>query len=140
MMPGKLFNVRKDMIDWEKQCITGCGLKTKKRRETPIVIADMIIPVLRVLCTYFSGEMLIEMQRNVFYKEFERVVTACTGRKLTPYSCRHTTATALALGNIAPSIIQEVMRHTKFTTTQHYIHIDTAPMLDAVNSLQAENA
>jgi len=33
--------------------------------------------------------------------------------------CRHTTATALALGNIAPSVIQEVMRHTKFNTTQH---------------------
>lgn len=54
---------------------------------------------------------------------------------LTPYSCRHSTATALALDDIAPSVIQKVMRHAKFTTTQQYIHVDVAPMLDAVNKM-----
>lgn len=39
---------------------------------------------------------------------------------------------------VAPSIIQEVMRHEKFTTTQKYIHVDAARMLDAVNTLQAD--
>ena len=56
-------------------------------------------------------------------------------RDLPPYSCRHTTATALALGNIAPSVIQEVMRHTKFSTTQRYIHPDMASAHFAINSL-----
>ena len=59
-------------------------------------------------------------------------------RKLPPYSCRHTTATALALGNIAPSVIQEVMRHTKFATTQRYIHPDTTSALAAVNQLASQ--
>lgn len=56
-------------------------------------------------------------------------------RDLPPYSCRHSTATALAMQNIAPSIIQKVMRHAKFSTTQSYIHVDVSPMLEAVNRL-----
>ena len=139
MMPGELFQVQKSMIDWEHQCIVGAGLKTKKRKTTPIVIADMMMPVLRDLCGFSKSEKLIDVRRDVFYKEFERIVQGCTGRKLTPYSCRHTTATALALGDIAPSVIQEVMRHTKFSTTQRYIHVDTAPMLDAVNAIRPED-
>ena len=55
---------------------------------------------------------------------------------LKPYSCRHTTATALALGNIAPSVIQEVMRHTKFSTTQRYIHPDMTAAHAAVNAME----
>ena len=43
--------------------------------------------------------------------------------------------TAKRRGNIAPSIIQEVMRHTKFATTQRYIHPDTAATHAAVNTL-----
>lgn len=136
MMPGELFNTRKDMIDWGRQCIIGAGLKTKKRKETPIVIADMMLPVLHDLCNFSHSDMLIDIRRDDFYKKFEQIVIGCTGRKLTPYSCRHTTATALALGNIAPSVIQEVMRHTKFSTTQRYIHVDTDSMLGAVNTLK----
>ena len=36
MMPGELFGLKKDMIDWDACEIRGCGLKTKKRKETPI--------------------------------------------------------------------------------------------------------
>jgi integrase len=50
-------------------------------------------------------------------------------------SCRHIAATALALGNIAHSVIQEVMGHTKFTTTQRYIHPDTAIAHKVVNQM-----
>ncbi len=139
MMPGELFKAEKSMIDWEHQCIIGAGLKTKKRKSTPIVIADMMMPVLHDLCDFSKSEKLIDIRRETFYKEFERIVLSCTGRKVTPYSCRHTTATALALGDIAPSVIQEVMRHTKFSTTQRYIHVDTAPMLDAVNAIRPED-
>lgn len=46
----------------------------------------------------------------------------------------------VALGNIAPSVIQEVMRHTKFSTTQRYIHPDTKSAHDAVNTLNRGNS
>ena len=37
MMPGELAKFTPDMVDWEKGEIIGCGLKTKKRKQTPIV-------------------------------------------------------------------------------------------------------
>lgn len=140
MMPGELFKVEKSMIDWERQTITGCGLKTKVRKKTPIVIADLILPVLHDLCERSQGARLIEIPRDTFYREFDRLLRDSGCRDLTPYACRHTTATALALGDVAPSVIKQVMRHSKFSTTQRYIHIDTAPMLEAVNGLHGANS
>ena len=138
MMPGELFAAEKSMINWERQYILGCGLKTKKRRETPIVIADFIIPVLEEICVNAKTEKLLDIDENKFYDKFHETLGRCDIEDRKPYACRHTTATALSLGNIAPSIIQEVMRHTKFDTTKRYIHrdIDTAPMLDAINKLK----
>ena len=135
MMPGELFRAEKAMINWDEQCIEGCGLKTKKRKSTPIVIADMMIPVLKDLCQYSQTDKILNVRREVFYDQYKETLQRCGCRPLRPYSCRHTTATALALGNIAPSVIQEVMRHTKFSTTQKYIHVDTSPMLNAVNEI-----
>lgn len=56
MMPGELFICEKQMIDFGQQIIFGCGLKTKKRKSTPIVIADDIIPVLNKLCESTEGK------------------------------------------------------------------------------------
>lgn len=137
MMPGELLAMKADMIDWENHEIKGCGLKTKKRKETPIVFPDMIAPVLSDLVEGSKSKTgyVIGMNKDNFYKEYHAALQRAGVRDLPPYSCRHTTATALALGNIAPSVIQEVMRHTKFSTTQRYIHPDTKSAHDAVNTL-----
>lgn len=142
MMPGELLAMKTDMIDWEKSEIRGCGLKTKKRKQTPIVFPDMIGPVLSDLAENSKSKAgyLIGMNRDNFYKEYHAALRRAGVRDLPPYSCRHTTATALALGNIAPSVIQEVMRHTKFSTTQRYIHPDTKSAHDAVNTLNRGNS
>lgn len=136
MMPGELAKFTPDMVDWEKGEIIGCGLKTKKRKQTPIVFPAMLEPVLHHLIDTSTGEKyVVGMNRWTFYDEYHRSLQKAGVRDLPPYSCRHTTATALALGNIAPSVIQEVMRHTKFSTTQRYIHPDRQAALDAVNTL-----
>ena len=75
------------------------------------------------------------MTKDRFYPAFHDALARCGARNLKPYSCRHTTATALALGNIAPSVIQEVMRHTKFSTAQRYIHPDMTASHAAVNTV-----
>ena len=136
MMPGELFKVSKNMIDFQSQTITGAGLKTKKRKETPIVLADAIIPVVQKLCDLSESLMLLDISREKFYEEYKNTVQECGCRPLRPYSCRHTTATALALLNTSTMIIKEVMRHSKITTTQKYVHIDTNPMLEAVNNIK----
>ncbi|MGN0964329.1 MAG: tyrosine-type recombinase/integrase [Dysosmobacter sp.] len=137
MMPGELMQMKKDMIDWDAREIRGCGLKTKKRKDTPIVFPEIIAPVLLDLCQRSKSRIgnVLCMNRDRFYPAFHDALARCGVRDLKPYSCRHTTATALALGNIAPSVIQEVMRHTKFSTTQRYIHPDMAAAHAAINSL-----
>ena len=135
MMPGELLEAKKSHIDWEGKKILGAGKKTKGRKETPIVLADMILPVVADLCEHTPGDKLIRINKDRFYEQFYETLSRAGCRRLTPYSCRHTAATALALENIPPSVIQKIMRHAKFTTTQQYIHIDIDPMLAAVNQL-----
>lgn len=125
MMPGELLNVTKNMVDFETQTITGAGMKTKKRRETPVVFAECAAPVLKKLmegpdlciCPYTKHE---------FYNRWKKEMAALEVRPLNPYSCRHTTATALADLNVNPQRVKEVMRHAKMETTQRYIHTDTS--------------
>lgn len=137
MMPGELMALKADMIDFDKMEILGCGLKTKKRKETPIVFPEIIAPILADLCDRSDSKIgrVLCMNKDNFYDEYHKALVRNGIRDLPPYSCRHTTATALALGNIAPSVIQEVMRHTKFTTTQRYIHPDNTASHAAINAL-----
>ena len=140
MMPGELLDARKEHIDWEGRQIVGAGKKTAKRRETPIVLADFILPVLANLCEHTEGEKLIRINKDRFYETYYASLERAGCRRLTPYSCRHTAATTLALENIPPSIIQQIMRHAKFSTTEKYIHIDVEPMRQAINMLQKKKA
>ena len=138
MMPGELMKLEKGMIDYEKNEIVGCALKTKERKKTPIVFPDMIAPVLMELSEKSKSRIgrVLDMNKDNFYKQYHEAVKRAGVRDLPPYSCRHTTSTALALGNIAPSVIQKAMRHAKFQSTQRYIHPDMDSVRDAVNSLQ----
>jgi integrase len=135
MMPGELLAAKKDQIDREGQKIIGAGKKTKTRKETPIVLADIILPVLDDLCEHTDGDKLIRINKDRFYKVYYETLERAGVRRLAPYSCRHTAATALALENIPLSVVQKIMRHAKVTTTQQYIHIDVDPMLAAVNQM-----
>ena len=135
MMPGELLDARKAHIDWEGKQIVGAGKKTAKRRESPIVLADLILPVLADLCEHTTGEKLIRINKDRFYETYYESLERAGCRRLTPYSCRHTAATSLALENIPPSVIQKIMRHARYSTTEKYIHISIDPMLEAVNKL-----
>lgn len=136
MMPGELLAAKKSMIDFERKIISGAGLKTEERKIIPIVLPDVIIPVLEDLVTHTPGEKLIRINKDRFYKVYYETILDAGCRKLKPYACRHTHATRLAEENIPPAVFQKIMRHASFTTTQRYIHIGVDPMLDAVNKLQ----
>lgn len=138
MMPGELLSALKTQIDWEGKRIQGAGKKTKVRKQAPIVLADVLLPVLADLCEHTAGDKLICINKDNFYKRYYETLERAGCRRLAPYSCRHTAATALALENIPPSVIQKIMRHAKFTTTQQYIHINIDPMLEAVNKVAAQ--
>lgn len=139
MMPGELIHCTKKMVRLNEQQIVGAGLKTNVRKQTPIVIADLIVPVLERILTYTpdgDDQRILYTDRASFYDAYHNFTKAHGIRDLPMYSCRHTTATALAVGtDVAPSIIQKIMRHAKFTTTQRYIHPDASDALTGVNKL-----
>ena len=136
MMPGELLCATKSQIDWDGKQICGAGIKTKERKQAPIVLADIIVPVLADLCEHTTGEKLIRINKDTFYDRYYETLERAGCKRLTPYSCRHTTATELALENIPVSVLQKIMRHAKITTTQKYIHVSIDPMLEAINRMR----
>jgi len=136
MMPGELLKCKKEMIDFQGQTIIGAGLKTKERRSKPIIIPDFIIPVLQDICDSHNYKSLVGMNRDKFYVRYHEMSERLDIRDLPPYACRHTTATALALGDkVAPSVITKVMRQKQMATTERYKHADDQVRLDALNKL-----
>lgn len=138
MMPGELLRLKKSMIDFDACEIVGIGIKTKKRKEAIMVFPEFIAPVLEDLCNRSGSksDSVLFMNKDRFYEIYHREMHSIGVRDLPPYSCRHTTATALANINVAPYVIQEVMRHSQFSTTRRYIHQDTAPKHEALNQMQ----
>lgn len=139
MMPGELFQFKQSMIDWDAQTITGCGLKTKERRENAIVFPSVIAPVLRDLCetSVSRSGYVLGMNKDKFYDCFSQMKSALYIRpEVRPYSSRHSTATELELLGVSPSIIAAVLRHKNYATTaKHYMDISTDKALAAVSKI-----
>lgn len=138
-MPGELFKITPSNIDLSKKRIIGAGIKTKKRKETPIILPDIIIPVVEELIKEKpQDERLWKGDEKSFYDYFAKMKKRCQFREeIRPYSCRHTLATVLKKGNMDVEHIKEIMRHTRISTTEHYIHIekDQSAEADAMNAL-----
>ncbi len=144
MMPGELLSCRKDMIDTDRCEIYGCGKKTKTRKQSAIVFPDFILPVLQDLMEIDSENgradkgKLVQMNKDNFYEAYHEALKRIGVRNLPPYSCRHTTGTEAARLNLSAPVIQSVMRHSKITTTQRYIHLGSDATHAAVNQMPAK--
>lgn len=136
MMPGELFKCGKEMIRLDSQTIVGSGLKTGERKNKPIVYPKFIVPVIKRLIEISPSDKLMPLWENKFYDTYKEVSEKIGVRVLPPYSCRHTTATALALGDeVNPIVIAKVMRQRKVKTTQRYVHVDEREMINAVETM-----
>lgn len=136
MMPGELFACKKSMIDFDRCEIYGCGKKTKVRKSGVIVFADSVKPVLQELCTLYDGDKLYPKHETEFYDAYHEATKRIKVRDLPPYSCRHTTGTEAAKQNLNAATIQKIMRHSKITTSQRYIHLGTDEAHNAINALK----
>lgn len=140
MMPGELFACKKDMIDYERCEIWGCGKKTKKRKkEVPIVFAECVKPVLIELSESVDGDTLQPMEKSLWYDTYHQTTKKIGVRDLPPYSCRHTTGTEAARKNLNASLIQKIMRHSRITTSQKYIHLGAEDTHSGINTIAPKN-
>lgn len=141
MMPVELIDCKKSMINWDACEIFGCGHKTKKRKQVAIVFPDFLRPVVKALCD-FSGqerETLLPCRREKFYKSYYEALERMGVRRLTPYSCRHTTATEAVKAGVSPAILQQIMRHARITTQERYVHVGSAAAHEGVNQLPGKS-
>lgn len=135
MMPGELFGLTKNMVDLDAQMIVGAGLKTSTRKAAPIMLADVIVPVLARLMEESKDLNVCPYEKSRFYKLYHKATKRAGVRDLPPYSCRHTTATALAMATQDPEAIKAFMRHANIQTTQRYIHLGKEKLLETANEL-----
>jgi integrase len=138
MMPGEAMALKVDMIDIEGHRIHGAGMKTKVRKTTDIVLAEAIIPLVQDLIDHAqeSGYIWKRVEKD-WYDDYYGALEDAGCRRLTPYSCRHTTATALAVTkNIAPQTVKKVMRWSTTAMLDRYAHPDQKDALKAVNRLK----
>ena len=138
MMPGEAMRLRVDQIDIGRRQIVGAGMKTKVRKATPIVIADAIVPLVEDLISRArKNGYLWHLDPKVWRADYYAALEAAKCRRLTPYSCRHTTATALAVSeNIAPQTVKKVMRWSTAKMLDRYAHPDQSDALAAVNTIR----
>ena len=137
MMPGELMDLQPGMIDLDAQKILGAGKKTRVRRESPIYIPASIVPVLSACME--SGQ-IAPGNEKAFYKTYYEALEAAGCRRLEPYCCRHTTATALAIDKtIAPQTIQRIMRWSSTRMLDRYAHPDDSAIFAALDGGKAQN-
>lgn len=137
MMPGEMQALRVDQIDLEGHKITGVGMKTKVRRESAIYLPDDVLPMVEDLIAHAQPSgYLWKRNEDAWYADYYAALEAAGCRRLEPYSCRHTTATRLAINNlIAPQTIKRVMRWSTTKMLDRYAHPDETDVLKASNTL-----
>ena len=135
MMPGEAMKLTCEMVDLKKKVITGVGSKTEIRKKSDIYLSISIIPVLQDLTEGKTGKIW-RYNKDNFYKIYYDVLEKAGTRKLPPYSCRHTTATALAIDkNIAPQTIKKIMRWSTTKMLDRYAHPDQQDIISAVDAI-----
>jgi len=138
MMPGEMMRLRPEMVDLEGRKIVGVGLKTKVRRDSPVYLPAPVVPLLAAAMEHpqDSGYLLYHSEKP-FYLHYYAALETAGVRRLEPYSCRHTTATALAITeNIAPQTVQRLMRWSTTRMLDRYAHPDDEVILSAADALK----
>lgn len=137
MMPGEAQALRVDHIDLQARTIQGVGMKTEVRRKSPIYLPDDIMPVVEDLIAHAQPSGGIWARNTpAWYVNYYAALEAAGCRRLEPYSCRHSTATRLAITEgIAPQTIQRIMRWSTTKMLDRYAHPDDAAVRAAADSI-----
>ena len=137
MMPGEIRKLKKSMINLETKEIIGAGLKTDERKKKSVLLPDDILPVLEDVISKAETDLLYPMHKETFYKRFHKVLEdAGFDRDLSPYSCRHATATVLAVHQRIPAqVLQRIMRWRSTKMMDRYVTPSDEDARRAVNKI-----
>ena len=138
IMPGELQKLKVENIDLKNHKIINAGLKTKVRKKSAIYIPNDVMPILEdLIANARPNGYLWPQDEKKWYANYYAALEAAGCRRLEPYSCRHTTATRLAISNlIAPQTIKRIMRWSTTKMLDRYAHPDESDVLAAANTLK----
>ena len=142
MMPGEMQRLKVENIDLDGHKITGIGIKTKIRKESPVFLPRDILPMVEDLIANAQPSGYIwPRNQDKWYADYYAALESAGCRRLEPYSCRHTTATRLAITeNIAPQTIRRMMRWSTAKMLDRYAHPDETDMINAANTITKTDA
>ena len=137
MMPGETQRLKVNNIDLENRQIRGVGMKTKVRKATPVVIADILVPVLEDLIAHAMPSGYIWKQDEIqWYENYYAALEQAGCRRLEPYCCRHSIASLLSVDeNVAPQTVRKIMRWSTAKMLDRYSHPSTDDALAGVNQI-----
>ena len=139
MMTGEMLKLTVSMIDLPNREIVGVGIKTDTRKKSAVFLPDDICPVLEDAMA-LAGEdgRLYPVTDMAFYKRYYKALKAAgITRRLTPYSCRHTTATIHAVDeHTPPQVVQKIMRWSSTKMMDRYVHPDDSDAREAANTMK----
>ena len=119
-MPIEVCRMKTENV--QGRMILDVGAKTEKRKEAPIVIPNLLMPIVEWLCSNSADGYLLGMTEKQYRTAFKREMARLgLSTDHTPYDCRHTIATLLQ-NKLEPNALTEIMRHTDLKMTQHYKH------------------
>ena len=137
MMPGEVAALEVSNIDVQQRVITGAGIKTQVRKESAIVLSAVIMPVVEALIDNAENGRIFNYRREHLEELFHKFTARIGIRDLPPYSCRHTTATVLAVEHGIPAeTLRKYMRWSKTSQMPStYVHPTTDDLKNAAEKM-----
>lgn len=136
MRRGEILNLKWSNIDFVQGFIELLETKSGKSRKIPI--SDSLHRVLKSIKPT-SEYVFINPQTNEPYKDlkksFHTVLEKAGIKNFRFHDLRHTVATRLVEKGIDLTVVQEILGHSKITTTQRYAHPVPQRKLDAISIL-----
>jgi integrase len=157
--PGEIRQLTWGQIDWEQRVIVLSKFKGQKRRRDKLKarLIAMPKPVQRLLWNLcrkaqerpdYSGDARVFLDtrgkpwtpnggRCAMRRARERAGLNDGGERVVCYTLRHTAATKAVRQNLNLKLVAEMMGHSQTRTTERYLHLDTADLVDGIDQMNA---
>lgn len=114
---------------------------TGKNRNASAPITEQLRPIAEALLERAAGGWIVagENERRrvqTIDRLFRRWSARFQDRRFHPHALRHSLATNLIRNGVAPGLVQRVMRHNSFATTQRYVHLVAEDLHEAASRLR----
>lgn len=138
MRRGEILNLKWSNIDFAQGFIELLETKSGKSRKIPISASlHQVLKAIKPTSEYVFVNPLTNEPYKDLKKSFHTVLEKAGIKDFRFHDLRHTVATRLVEKGIDLTVVQEILGHSKITTTQRYAHPVPQRKLDAIEVLNS---